>query len=136
MGNSMKYKKISALLVWSLALFGCDSGSYKEKNQRIVIDSMKKQLPIVYDENFTLVDVLKDNDQFIYKYEIKNIEEVELTSPEFEQSSRTEILELYCSDNKGIAHFKEIFMDGIRYDYFLNNKKMLSINVKSTDCTK
>lgn len=136
MGNSMKYKKISALLVWSLALFGCDSGSYKEKNQRIVIDSMKKQLPIVYDENFTLVDVLKDNDQFIYKYEIKNIEEVELTSPEFEQSSRTEILELYCSDNKGIAHFKEIFMNGIRYDYFLNNKKMLSINVKSTDCTK
>ncbi len=136
MGNSMKYKKISALLVWSLALFGCDSGSYKEKNQRIVIDSMKKQLPIVYDENFTLVDVLKDNDQFIYKYEIKNIEEVELTSPEFEQSSRTEILELYCSDNKGIAHFKEIFMDGIRYDYYLNNKKMLSINVKSTDCTK
>ncbi|MCX8588964.1 MULTISPECIES: hypothetical protein [unclassified Gilliamella] len=132
----MKYKKISALLVWSLALFGCDSGSYKEKNQRIVIDSMKKQLPIVYDENFTLVDVLKDNDQFIYKYEIKNIEEVELTSPEFEQSSRTEILELYCSDNKGIAHFKEIFMDGIRYDYYLNNKKMLSINVKSTDCTK
>lgn len=136
MGNSMKYKKISALLVWSLALFGCDSGSYKEKNQRIVIDSMKKQLPIVYDENFTLVDVLKDNDQFIYKYEIKNIEEVELTSPEFEQSSRTEILELYCSDNKGIAHFKEIFMDGIRYDYYLNNKKMLSINVKSTDCSK
>lgn len=136
MGNSMKYKKISALLVWSLALFGCDSGSYKEKNQRIIIDSMKKQLPIVYDENFTLVDVLKDNDQFIYKYEIKNIEEVELTSPEFEQSSRTEILELYCSDNKGIAHFKEIFMDGIRYDYYLNNKKMLSINVKSTDCTK
>lgn len=136
MGNSMKYKKISALLVWSLALFGCDSGSYKEKNQRIVIDSMKKQLPIVYDENFTLVDVLKDNDQFIYKYEIKNIEEVELTSLEFEQSSRTEILELYCSDNKGIAHFKEIFMDGIRYDYYLNNKKMLSINVKSTDCTK
>lgn len=136
MGNSMKYKKISALLVWSLALFGCDSGSYKEKNQRIVIDSMKKQLPIVYDENFTLVDVLKDNDQFIYKYEIKNIEEVELTSPEFEQSSRTEILELYCSDNKGIAHFKEIFMDGIRYDYYLNNKKMLSINVKSTDCTR
>ncbi len=136
MGNSMKYKKISALLVWSLALFGCDSGSYKEKNQRIVIDSMKKQFPIVYDENFTLVDVLKDNDQFIYKYEIKNIEEVELTSPEFEQSSRTEILELYCSDNKGIAHFKEIFMDGIRYDYYLNNKKMLSINVKSTDCTK
>ncbi|MFQ1040735.1 hypothetical protein [Gilliamella sp. CG16] len=132
----MKYKKISALLVWSLALFGCDSGSYKEKNQRIVIDSMKKQLPIVYDENFTLVDVLKDNDQFIYKYEIKNIEEVELTSPEFEQSSRTEILELYCSDNKGIAHFKEIFMDGIRYDYYLNNKKMLSINVKSTDCTR
>ncbi|MFQ1019405.1 hypothetical protein ACGH6R_06280 [Gilliamella sp. CG13] len=132
----MKYKKISALLVWSLALFGCDSGSYKEKNQRIVIDSMKKQLPIVYDENFTLVDVLKDNDQFIYKYEIKNIEEVELTSPEFEQSSRTEILELYCSDNKGIAHFKEIFMDGIRYDYYLNNKKMLSINVKSTDCSK
>ncbi len=123
-------------MVWSLALFGCDSGSYKEKNQRIVIDSMKKQLPIVYDENFTLVDVLKDNDQFIYKYEIKNIEEVELTSPEFEQSSRTEILELYCSDNKGIAHFKEIFMDGIRYDYYLNNKKMLSINVKSTDCTK
>ncbi|MFQ1004688.1 hypothetical protein [Gilliamella sp. CG22] len=119
-----------------MALFGCDSGSYKEKNQRIVIDSMKKQLPIVYDENFTLVDVLKDNDQFIYKYEIKNIEEVELTSPEFEQSSRTEILELYCSDNKGIAHFKEIFMDGIRYDYYLNNKKMLSINVKSTDCTK
>lgn len=123
-------------MVWSLALFGCDSGSYKEKNQRIVIDSMKKQLPIVYDENFTLVDVLKDNDQFIYKYEIKNIEEVELTSPEFEQSSRTEILELYCSDNKGIAHFKEIFMDGIRYDYYLNNKKMLSINVKSTDCTR
>ncbi|MCX8574750.1 MULTISPECIES: hypothetical protein [unclassified Gilliamella] len=121
----MKYKKISALLVWSLALFGCDSGSYKEKNQRIVIDSMKKQFPIVYDENFTLVDVLKDNDQFIYKYEIKNIEEVKLTSPEFEQSSRTEILELYCSDNKGIAHFKEIFMDGIRYDYYLNNKNVI-----------
>ncbi|OCG00629.1 hypothetical protein [Gilliamella sp. wkB308] len=132
----MKYKKISALLVWSLALFGCDSGSYKEKNQRIVIDSMKKKLPIVYDENFALVDVSKDNDQFIYKYEIKNIEEVELTSPEFEQSSRTGILELYCSDNKDIAHFKEIFMDGIRYDYYLNNKKMLSIIVKSTDCTR
>lgn len=136
MGNSMKYKKISALLVWSLALFGCDSGSYKEKNQRIVIDSMKKKLPIVYDENFALVDVSKDNDQFIYKYEIKNIEEVELTSPEFEQSSRSGILELYCSDNKDIAHFKEIFMDGIRYDYYLNNKKMLSIIVKSTDCTR
>lgn len=136
MGNSMKYKKISALLVWSLALFGCDSGSYKEKNQRIVIDSMKKKLPVVYDENFALVDVSKDNDQFIYKYEIKNIEEVELTSPEFEQSSRTGILELYCSDNKDIAHFKEIFMDGIRYDYYLNNKKMLSIIVKSTDCTR
>lgn len=136
MGNSMKYKKISALLVWSLALFGCDSGSYKEKNQRIVIDSMKKKLPIVYDENFALVDVSKDNNQFIYKYEIKNIEEVELTSPEFEQSSRTGILELYCSDNKDIAHFKEIFMDGIRYDYYLNNKKMLSIIVKSTDCTR
>lgn len=136
MGNSMKYKKISALLVWSLALFGCDSGSYKEKNQRIVIDSMKKKLPIVYDENFALVDVSKDNDQFIYKYEIKNIEEVELTSPEFEQSSRTGILELYCSDNKDIAHFKEIFMDGIRYDYYLNNKKMLSIIVKSTDCIR
>lgn len=132
----MKYKKISALLVWSLVLFGCDSGSYKEKNQRIVIDSMKKKLPIVYDENFALVDVSKDNDQFIYKYEIKNIEEVELTSPEFEQSSRTGILELYCSDNKDIAHFKEIFMDGIRYDYYLNNKKMLSIIVKSTDCTR
>ena len=136
MDNNMKYKKISALLIWSLALFGCDNMKTKEQKQDLVIDIMKKKLPIVYDENFALVDVLKNNDQFVCKYEVKNIEEVELTSPEFKQSARTEILKLYCSNNKDIAAFKEVFMDGTRYDYYLNNKKMLSIIVKSTDCTR
>lgn len=65
MGNNMKYMKIVVLMALGLELLGCDNINSKEAEQDFAIKFVKKQLPIVYDENTTLVDISKNNDLLI-----------------------------------------------------------------------
>lgn len=136
MGNNMKYMKIVVLMALGLELLGCDNINSKEAEQDFAIKYVKKQLPIVYDENTTLVDISKNNDLLIYKYDIKNIDGEDLKSPEAENLIRKDILELYCSDDKDIAQLKKAFSNGMQSDYYINNEMTLSITIKPTDCKK
>lgn len=136
MGNNMKYMKIVVLMALGLELLGCDNINSKEAEQDFAIKFVKKQLPIVYDENTTLVDISKNNDLLIYKYDIKNIDAEDFKSPEAEKLIRKDILELYCSDDKDIAQLKKAFSNGMQSDYYINNEMTLSITIKPADCKK
>ncbi|NUF26634.1 YtxH domain-containing protein [Gilliamella sp. ESL0254] len=102
--------------------------------QDLVVKAIKTKLPVVVDQNTTLVDVSKGNNVIDYKYTVKDITKDALQTESNQKSVRTNLLGLYCSNNANMNTQRLVFPEGASHSYYINSEKVLTLDVKPSDC--
>lgn len=102
--------------------------------QDIIIKCIKLNLPLDVDKNSTLVDVTKDNDIISYKYEVKDITRDALQVENNQKNLLNNLRALYCSKDTTINAIKLVFPNGASHNYYLNGEKVLTLDLKQSDC--
>lgn len=117
------------------ALYKLKEGNYSLA-QDIVIKDLKQKLPSVIDENTTLVDVSKENNIINYKYDVKGITKEALQADNNQKSTLNNLLSIYCGKDIETKTLKLVFPDGADYNYFINDEKVLTLNLKPNNCNE
>ncbi|MWN89401.1 hypothetical protein GQ597_01545 [Gilliamella sp. Pra-s65] len=144
----MKILQLILFALLNLALISCDNAKSPSQSasntdsknselsdtQNEVIEPIKKALPIDIDEFTTLVGVEKDHNTINYTYSVRNTPEQALLLPTTIDAIRQKLLKTYCENSDEMRTLKNDFLDGINYHYDINNKEIIIIELKSTDC--
>lgn len=147
----MKVLKISSLILMSLILVNCDnskkasnesastdasqsSSSDYNASQDLVINEVKKQLPLTVDPLTTLVDVSKENNAINYKYNIKGTPKDTLLLPDSQKAIFDNLKKAYCVDNQQVKALKSFFPNGAKHDYYIDDEKVVSLELTPTTC--
>lgn len=111
---------------------------FKEGNYSLaqdeVIKVFKQNLPVVFDENTTLVDLSKGNNIIDYKYAIKGITKDVLQNEDNQKARLNNLLTIYCGNGTSMAALRLIFPDGASHNYYINDEKVLTLDMKPSDC--
>ncbi|MWP61762.1 hypothetical protein [Gilliamella sp. Pas-s25] len=102
--------------------------------ENLMIKAIKAKLPATIDQNTTLVDVSTDNKAINYKYVVNNTTKDALQAESNKKEVRNKLIESYCSDDSSMKTLRLVFPRGANYNYYINDDKVFSVDVKSTDC--
>ncbi|OCG01224.1 hypothetical protein [Gilliamella sp. wkB112] len=108
-------------------------GNYKVAQDE-VINGIKKQLPVVFDGNTTLVDVTNDNNIISYKYTVVGMTKDSLQNADTQKAMLNNLLALYCGKDATMKALQLVFTDGVSNNYYINDENVLSLNIKPSDC--
>ncbi|MWP47500.1 hypothetical protein [Gilliamella sp. Pas-s27] len=67
-------------------------------------------------------------------FSVRNTPEQALLLPTTIDAIRQKLLKTYCENSDEMKTLKNDFPDGINYHYDINNKEIIIIELKSTDC--
>ncbi|AHN26496.1 hypothetical protein [Gilliamella apicola] len=137
----MKVIKITALVLISLGLFGCDNAEKAKKDeaekltkiQDIIISDAKKNLPIKVDSVTSLVDIFKDDNSINYRYVI-NASKDELNISETEKMTSENLKGVYCTDNQQVKEFRDSFPNGAVHNYYIGDEKLFGVKLTPASC--
>ncbi|KFA58666.1 hypothetical protein A9G48_08740 [Gilliamella sp. wkB18] len=133
MGNKANDLYAQAKLETQEALDKLKEGNYGVA-QDMIIKGIKQQLPMNTDQNTTLVDISKENNTINYKYVVKNINNDALQSDNNKNSLLSNLKSYYCGNDIIVKGIRLAFPDGSNYNYFINDEKVLTLNLKPSDC--
>lgn len=102
--------------------------------QDMLINDAKLKLPKSIDETTTLVDVSKENGIISYKYVVKGVTKEALQTESNQKSIFNNLLALYCDKDLSMKTLKLVFPDGASHNYYINDEKVLTMNLKPSDC--
>ncbi|MFQ0970492.1 protein K [Gilliamella sp. BG1] len=102
--------------------------------QDSVVAGIKEKLPIVIDKFTMFNDISKDNNKLIYKYIIKGLPKDVILLKQNQQSVLKTIVTLYCGNDPNVEALKLIFPNGVSHNYYLENEKIMSFDLKPSDC--
>jgi gas vesicle protein len=108
-------------------------GNYKLA-QDLIVNGVKTKLPVVVDQNTTLVEVSKGNDVINYKYLVKDTTKDALQTAGNQKEAQRKLLEFYCGDGVSMKALRLAFPAGAGHDYYINDDKVFSVSVKPSDC--
>lgn len=147
----MQIVKVSALLLISLLMFGCDNhksvsdsqtssksvqsenSSALNKTQDDYISETKRYLPSKVAPNTDLVDIYKENNSVNYKYVIKENKQ-DLALAESEKVTAENLKKIYCSTNPELVKFREAFPNGVNHSYYIKDEKLFTVHLALSDC--
>lgn len=102
--------------------------------QSLMIKAIKTKLPATIDPNITLVDVSTESHAIDYKYVVNNMTKDALLAENNQKNLQNKLVALYCGDDASMKTLRLVFPKGANHDYYINNDKVLSVDVKPTDC--
>ncbi len=102
--------------------------------QDLAIKGIKQELPLTIDQNTALVDVSKDDKTINYKYAVNGIAKEAFDSDSNQKMVFNKLLDVYCSKDVTVNAIKLAFPNGANHNYYINDDKVLSLNVKPSDC--
>ncbi|OCG18695.1 MULTISPECIES: YtxH domain-containing protein [unclassified Gilliamella] len=102
--------------------------------ENLMIKAIKTKLPATIDQNTTLVDVSTDNKTINYKYVVNNSTKDALQAEGNQKEVRNKLIEFYCSDDSNMKTLRLVFPRGANHDYYINDDKVFSVDVKPNDC--
>ncbi|OCG44508.1 hypothetical protein A9G35_07995 [Gilliamella sp. Choc5-1] len=102
--------------------------------QSLMIKAIKTKLPVSIDPSITLVDVSTDSNAIDYKYVVNNITKDALLAETNQKNLQNKLVAFYCGDDASMKTLRLVFPKGANHNYYINNDKVLSVDVKPTDC--
>ncbi|NUF48414.1 hypothetical protein [Gilliamella sp. ESL0250] len=102
--------------------------------ENLMIKAIKAKLPATIDQNTTLVDVSTDNKTINYKYVVNNSTKDALQAESNQKELRNKLLDFYCGDDSSMKTLRLVFPRGANHDYYINDDKVFSVDVKPNDC--
>ncbi|SCB89150.1 hypothetical protein [Gilliamella intestini] len=102
--------------------------------QSLMIKAIKTKLPASIDPSITLVDVSTDSNAIDYKYVVNNITKDALLAETNQKNLQNKLVAFYCGDDASMKTLRLVFPKGANHNYYINNDKVLSVDVKPTDC--
>ncbi|MCX8701299.1 hypothetical protein J3U11_09470 [Gilliamella sp. B2840] len=115
------------------ALNNLKDGNYSLA-QDAIIKGINLKLPLDVDQHSTLVDVTKMNDIISYQYDLKGITKDELQTEGNQRNILNSLRTLYCSKDATMNAIKLVFPNGASHNYYLNGEKVLTLDLKPSDC--
>ncbi|WP_085247468.1 hypothetical protein [Gilliamella mensalis] len=102
--------------------------------QDSVVAGIKEKLPIVVDKFTMFDDISRNNNKLIYKYIMKGLPKEVILLKQNQQSVLNKIVTLYCGNDPNVKALKLLFPNGVSYNYYLANEKIMSFDLKPSDC--
>ncbi|WP_119300792.1 protein K [Klebsiella pneumoniae] len=100
-----------------------------------VVSEIKKKLPLLVDEATLMTDVSTDGGTFSYKYVIKGISASTMESDVWKDAMQKNIKNSYCSDDARLKVFRELFSEGVIYNYYLSDKLIYTYRALPSICS-
>ncbi|BEM75170.1 hypothetical protein SME36J_45930 [Serratia marcescens] len=155
----VKYLALTTLILTVFFTSGCDNSSKMEEIksqsteekiqqfnelkdndtsafQKVIVSEMKKQLqlPLLIDENTLMVDVSTDGDAISYKYVIKGIPASVINDQIWQESMQRNVKNTYCLDDSKVKLIRELFPNGVIYNYYRNDSLVYKFKVLEAMC--
>ncbi|OCG68231.1 YtxH domain-containing protein [Gilliamella sp. Fer4-1] len=102
--------------------------------QDLMLKAIKTKLPATIDTSITLVDVSAENNTINYKYNVNNITKDALQNESNQKEVKNNLIEFYCGDSASMKTLRLVFPRGANHNYYINNDKVFSVDVKPSDC--
>jgi gas vesicle protein len=102
--------------------------------QDLMLKAIKTKLPATMDSSTTLVDVSAENNTINYKYNVNNITKDALQNESTQKEVKNNLIEFYCGDSASMKTLRLVFPRGANHNYYINNDKVFSVDVKPSDC--
>ncbi|MWP47502.1 hypothetical protein [Gilliamella sp. Pas-s27] len=102
--------------------------------QGLMIKAIKTKLPATIDSSMTLVDVSTDSNAINYKYVVNNITKDALLAETNQKNLQNKLVAFYCGDDASMKTLRLVFPRGANHNYYINDDKVFSVDVKPTDC--
>lgn len=109
-----------------------DSSNLRE----IVVTEMKKKLPLLIDEATLMSDVSLDGNTFSYKYVIKGIPANVIEGDQWKNNMQKSIVNRYCSNNAQVTMFRDLFTEGVIYNYYVSEKLVYTYKAVPSVCNQ
>ncbi|OCG71473.1 hypothetical protein A9G43_05205 [Gilliamella sp. Occ3-1] len=110
-----------------------EEGNYSVA-QDMMIKAIKTKLPVTIDPSTTLVDVSTNSNEINYKYIVNNLTKDALQAESNQKNLKNKLVAFYCGDDSSMKTLRLVFPRGANYNYYINDDKVLSVDVKSSDC--
>ncbi|EFV42138.1 hypothetical protein M988_2727 [Hafnia paralvei ATCC 29927] len=107
-----------------------------QKFQQAVVLEIKKKLPLLVDEATLMSDVSAENNAFTYKYIVKGIPINVIESHEWQETMKKTITSSYCSDDARVTVFRNLFPEGVIYNYYVSEKLIYTYKALPSVCGK
>lgn len=110
-----------------------EEGNYNVA-QGLMIKAIKTKLPATIDSSVTLVDVSSDSNAINYKYIVNNITKDALQAKTNQKNLQDKLVAFYCGDDSSMKTLRLVFPRGANHNYYINDDKVFSVDVKPSDC--
>lgn len=104
--------------------------------QQAVVSEIKKKLPVLVDQATLMSDVSAENNTFTYKYIVKGITIKAIESHEWQEAMQKTINSSYCSNDARVTVFRNLFPEGVIYNYFVGEKLVYTYKALPSICNK
>jgi len=106
----------------------------KSAMQAMILEGIKKKLPILIDQATQMTEVSTKDNVFIYHYEVKGIPVSVMNTHYWQENMKKGIQVQYCKNDDNIKIFKDFFTGGSIYNYFVENKLIYTTTITPEEC--